>query len=344
MGRCNSAPNLSANSRAYPRSLTPRNLAKNRSNPSPIILSSRANSPGRLPTLVLTSTLSFLMSNPKTSPRPPVGRRNPRSVLTVVVFPAPLGPRKPNTSPSSTARSTSSIPGALRPYALVSFSVSIARLMCSFSLPPLQHGGHLPFPVGVEVAHLLEAASGVGILGVQQHKTPLRRLAEATERLQLAAHDAMPGSRLYPEIAPPLPRPGPPLHEAHLDKRPCGLTDGTSTRSQGIGQLLGRTLRRVGDHEHPQHPPQHPREPELPEQEPELLDVPTPLLVQRTSVEALRGPQHTPVFRKFQYLVKLLNARSVGLVSEYSFGLPRLLVGSEVLFDARSEGFLYLVL
>src|SRR5215207_2519725 len=155
----------------------------------------------------------------------------------------------------------------------------------------------------------------------------------------------MPGSRLYPEITPPLPRSGPPLHEPHLDERPRGLADGTPTRSQCLGQIFGRPLRRVGDHEHPQHPSQHPREPELPEQEPELLDVPTPLLVQRTSVEALRGPQHTPVFRKFQYLVKLLNTRSVGLVSEYSFGLPRLLlVGSEVLFDARSEGFLYLVL
>src|SRR5215207_388032 len=154
----------------------------------------------------------------------------------------------------------------------------------------------------------------------------------------------MPGSRLYPEITPPLPRSGPPLHEPHLDERPRGLADGTPTRSQCLGQIFGRPLRRVGDHEHPQHPSQHPREPELPEQEPELLDVPTPLLVQRTSVEALRGPQHTPVFRKFQYLLKLLNTRSVGLVSEYSFGLPRLLVGSEVLFDARSEGFLYLVL
>jgi hypothetical protein len=83
--------------------------------PLPVILSSRANSPGRLPTLALTSTLSFLMSRPNTSPRPPVGRKNPRSVLTVVVFPAPLGPRKPKTSPSSTARSTSSMPRTLRP-------------------------------------------------------------------------------------------------------------------------------------------------------------------------------------------------------------------------------------
>ena len=41
---------------------------------------------------------------PKTRAWPAVGRARPSSILTVVVLPAPLGPRKPNTSPGATAR------------------------------------------------------------------------------------------------------------------------------------------------------------------------------------------------------------------------------------------------
>jgi hypothetical protein len=110
IGRCRSAPNRSASSRAYPRLPTPRSLAKNLSRSSPVVLSSRANSPGRFPTRARTSTLCLCVSRPKTSARPPVGRMNPRSVRMVVVLPAPLGPRKPKTSPSSTSRSTSLMP------------------------------------------------------------------------------------------------------------------------------------------------------------------------------------------------------------------------------------------
>src|SRR5579859_3971365 len=39
---------------------------------------------------------------PSTSASPPDGRASPRRSFTTVVFPAPLGPRKPNTSPRST--------------------------------------------------------------------------------------------------------------------------------------------------------------------------------------------------------------------------------------------------
>jgi hypothetical protein len=49
-------------------------------------------------------------SMPKTSARPLVGRMRSSIVRIVVVFPAPLGPRNPKISPSSTARSTSIIP------------------------------------------------------------------------------------------------------------------------------------------------------------------------------------------------------------------------------------------
>ncbi len=39
-------------------------------------------------------------SLPATNASPEEGSRRPQSMRIVVVFPAPLGPRKPNTSPS----------------------------------------------------------------------------------------------------------------------------------------------------------------------------------------------------------------------------------------------------
>src|SRR5215472_3536127 len=42
------------------------------------------------------------MGWPSTQPSPPVGARRPSSSFTAVVLPAPLGPRKPNTSPRGT--------------------------------------------------------------------------------------------------------------------------------------------------------------------------------------------------------------------------------------------------
>src|SRR5438128_9117496 len=40
-------------------------------------------------------------------PSPPEGRSSPRSMRIVVVLPAPLGPRKPTTSPGATEKLTS---------------------------------------------------------------------------------------------------------------------------------------------------------------------------------------------------------------------------------------------
>src|SRR5207237_1194860 len=40
---------------------------------------------------------------PSTRTLPPPGRTSPRSILTAVLFPAPLGPRKPDTSPLGTS-------------------------------------------------------------------------------------------------------------------------------------------------------------------------------------------------------------------------------------------------
>ncbi len=44
------------------------------------------------------------ISLPRTQARPAVGKISPKRILMVVVFPAPLGPRNPKISPSSTWR------------------------------------------------------------------------------------------------------------------------------------------------------------------------------------------------------------------------------------------------
>ena len=53
-----------------------------------------------------TCTDSVTTSYPATVAVPAVGRSRVVSIRRVVVLPAPLGPRKPTTSPSSTSRST----------------------------------------------------------------------------------------------------------------------------------------------------------------------------------------------------------------------------------------------
>src|SRR5207244_12446219 len=54
---------------------------------------------------------SVLRSKPRTFAPPDVGWRSVVSILIVVVFPAPFGPRKPNTSDLSTSKLTRSTAG-----------------------------------------------------------------------------------------------------------------------------------------------------------------------------------------------------------------------------------------
>jgi hypothetical protein len=68
------------------------------------------------------ATGSTVVSMPKISARPLVGRMWSSSVRIMVVLPAPLGPRNPNASPSAMSRSTSMMPRCV-PYHFVSFSV-----------------------------------------------------------------------------------------------------------------------------------------------------------------------------------------------------------------------------
>src|SRR5580692_8637696 len=69
-----------------------------------------------------TSTpLSGLSGIPATMAEPEVGAINVPRVRTVVVLPAPLGPRKPNTSPRNTSKETSE-KAVRRPKRLVGLS------------------------------------------------------------------------------------------------------------------------------------------------------------------------------------------------------------------------------
>src|SRR5690606_151245 len=76
---------------------------------------------------------------------PAVGRRMPISVRISVVFPAPLGPTRPNTAPSGTVKSTPS--KAVTPSKiLVSPCVSIANRLIRSSPP-------LPVPLADDLLH-----------------------------------------------------------------------------------------------------------------------------------------------------------------------------------------------
>src|SRR5262245_40324596 len=63
-------------------------------------------------------------SKPAIRARPLVGARKPVRTLIVVVFPAPLGPRKAATWPRGTLKETS-VSAAKSPYILVTFSAWI---------------------------------------------------------------------------------------------------------------------------------------------------------------------------------------------------------------------------
>src|SRR5579872_553491 len=79
----------------------------------PVWTGSRPISCSATPIRRRTEAPSVATSKPATNARPEVGGSSVHSIRTVVVLPAPLGPRKPKTSPAETVRSipfTASIP------------------------------------------------------------------------------------------------------------------------------------------------------------------------------------------------------------------------------------------
>src|SRR5215213_2071211 len=74
-------------------------------------------------------------SNPPTPTLPLVGKRSPQSILMVVVFPAPFGPRNANSSPGGTCR-VRSCTATFGPYSFVTLSI---RIITPPSVLALEH-------------------------------------------------------------------------------------------------------------------------------------------------------------------------------------------------------------
>src|SRR5205823_13563866 len=95
-------------------------------------------------------------SAPSRRHRPEDGLTRPRRHLIVVVFPAPFGPRKPNTPPSGTARSSRStarvVPPRRRRYSLRRASTSMTAPTVSFrekrDRPPPSRAGRARYSLG----------------------------------------------------------------------------------------------------------------------------------------------------------------------------------------------------
>src|SRR5579859_275016 len=93
---------------------------------------------------------------PNSRASPLVGRTRPSRILIVVVLPAPLGPRKPKTSPGWTVRS-SPCKAILRPYSLRRPTVSTAGVSGS----PQAVGDALEVGGLQRTGHAVEVAVGV---------------------------------------------------------------------------------------------------------------------------------------------------------------------------------------
>src|SRR5665647_2292124 len=76
---------------------------------------------------------SRTISNPLTVAEPEVGFKIVQSIETVVVFPAPFGPKSPKISPESTVMFKLST-ALIEPYVFVSCLISMARGILAVSL------------------------------------------------------------------------------------------------------------------------------------------------------------------------------------------------------------------
>ena len=75
-----------------------------------------------------------------TRTRPAVGSSSPAIIRIVVDFPAPFGPRKPVTMPGRTVTVSPST-ASVRPYRLVTASISITRSTLGARAPPAHQPG-----------------------------------------------------------------------------------------------------------------------------------------------------------------------------------------------------------
>jgi len=86
----------------------PYKAATNRRNSAPVSLSYTNGRSGMKPSRCLAAIGLRCTSSPPKNTRPSVGRRIPAIIRSVVVFPAPLGPRNPYNRPRDTSSETSS--------------------------------------------------------------------------------------------------------------------------------------------------------------------------------------------------------------------------------------------
>src|SRR3974377_1330958 len=86
-----------------------------------LILSGREVDCRAAPISRFNSVGFFCGSKPQTETRPPSGTRSPSMISIVLVFPAPLGPSRPNTSPSATEKLRPRT-ASTSPYLLTRFS------------------------------------------------------------------------------------------------------------------------------------------------------------------------------------------------------------------------------
>src|SRR5439155_17679988 len=103
-------------------------------------------------TWVACSTTSI----PSTRAEPPVGRRTVIRTRMVVVFPAPLGPSRPKTTPGDTWKVTSSTAATLPSYTFERCETSMARDPPTV-LAPAATGRFVPF-VDLELQEVEEPA------------------------------------------------------------------------------------------------------------------------------------------------------------------------------------------
>src|SRR5881275_2403738 len=117
-----------------------------------------------------TSSRSRTMSKPATSAVPDVGSTSVQSILMVVDLPAPLGPRKPKTSPAATSKSTPSTAtrsSYLFVRALTATAGVTVRTVVDMTAPDRVHSAvaHLARAGFTDAAAAQAALAGVGLTG-----------------------------------------------------------------------------------------------------------------------------------------------------------------------------------
>src|SRR6266849_1544382 len=150
---------------------------------------------GTTPICRLTSTGLAMRSSPRIWMRPAVGASRPVSILMVVDFPAPLGPRKPKNWPAATRRFTSST-ATSSPKRRVKPSVAMAGASMEFPTLAQVAGGEARQAKGKKV-QVGNPRPG------QRSKDRLRHLGEGQMAVQLeenvgvdrAAVKSIPGSQ-----------------------------------------------------------------------------------------------------------------------------------------------------